>query len=245
MPTRRQLEEAGQKDLVKLIMDAGGFLDVAFSLGYRSARRPPGYWENEVNLDRELSMFVAANWIKFDSSLNLPEFSSTQMQEITNGNEKKDLMDSSSVLNSTYRTTYPHDETVYWYNQVSLLSLCLFVYLYVHRVGVMIFQILILIIWLYYLQICFYVSQVTRQISWEEPTLPEAVTLDDSGTEIFAESDENRAMPSRSIVQASGRYDLHAAIMAYGGYRAVAKHLGRRPSWPPSMVSPNKLHEKD
>ena len=78
---------------------------------------------------------------------------------------------------------------------------------------------------------------MTHKLSWEEPTFPEAVNLDDSGSVLLAEDDDDRVMPSRSIVQASGRYDLHAAIMASGGYRAVAKALERRPSWPPSLVS--------
>lgn len=37
-------------------------LQVAQLLGLRSRRRPTGYWENEENLDQELTVFVAVNW---------------------------------------------------------------------------------------------------------------------------------------------------------------------------------------
>ncbi len=35
-------------------------------LGLRSSRRPAGYWEDESALDRELSLFVAAHWTRFE-----------------------------------------------------------------------------------------------------------------------------------------------------------------------------------
>ena len=35
---------------------------MAQQLGFRSRRRPVGYWEDIVNLDMELNWFVAAHW---------------------------------------------------------------------------------------------------------------------------------------------------------------------------------------
>ena len=39
---------------------------VAQQLGFRSRRRPAGYWDNEDNLDREIAQFVAANWTQME-----------------------------------------------------------------------------------------------------------------------------------------------------------------------------------
>ena len=39
-------------------------------------------------------------------------------------------------------------------------------------------------------------------------------------------------MPSAGSLIAAGRYDLHHAILAYGGYREVQARLDRRPAWP-------------
>ena len=41
-------------------------LQVAQQLGFRSRRRPAGYWDNEDNLDREIAQFVAANWTQME-----------------------------------------------------------------------------------------------------------------------------------------------------------------------------------
>jgi hypothetical protein len=74
MPTRKQLEAAGRHDLVRCIISAGGFLEVAEALGYRAVRRPAGYWEDESALDRELSLFVAANWVRLKLEENVVAF---------------------------------------------------------------------------------------------------------------------------------------------------------------------------
>ena len=42
MPTGRQLKAAGRQDLVKQIVAAGGFTEVAHRLGLRARRRPQG-----------------------------------------------------------------------------------------------------------------------------------------------------------------------------------------------------------
>ena len=167
MPTRKELEELGRKDIVRLVIQAGGFLEVAQNLGYQSVRRPPGYWEDELVLDRELSLFVGANWIKLQA---LGE------------NDSSDDED------------YSH----YWFNTV------------------------------------------TRRMRWTQPTVPQVVEIDDIGTEIFAETEEDRAMPSRASLLAAGRYDLHAAIVAAGGYIEVAHMLDRWPAWPPTQRFKNK-----
>ena len=47
-----------------------------------------------------------------------------------------------------------------------------------------------------------YHEQVTGDVLWEAPQAPMAVTLDDAGTRIMAEPEDNRVMPSRSMLQA-------------------------------------------
>ena len=51
MPSRRSLEQMGETRLVRGILNAGGFLQVAQQLGLRVGRRPKGYWDNIENLD--------------------------------------------------------------------------------------------------------------------------------------------------------------------------------------------------
>lgn len=65
MPTSAQLAAAGRRDLVAAVKRAGGFLEVAQALGLRSQRKPAGYWDDESNLDEELTLFVAAHWTQF------------------------------------------------------------------------------------------------------------------------------------------------------------------------------------
>lgn len=166
MPTRKELEELGRKDIIRLIVRAGGFLEVAQCLGYQSARRPPGYWEDDSVLDRELSLFVGANWIKLQA------------------------------VDENY--TDDEEYSYYWFNTV------------------------------------------TRRMRWTQPTVPQTVEIDDHGTEIFAETEEDRAMPSRASLLAAGRYDLHTAIVAAGGYNEVADMLDRWPAWPPTQRFKNK-----
>lgn len=167
MPTRKELEDMGRKDIVRLVIQAGGFLEVAQYLGYKSVRRPPGYWEDDIVLDRELSLFVGASWVK--------------LQAIDEDDSSDDEQ-------------YSH----YWYNTV------------------------------------------TRRMRWTQPTVPQVVEIDDMGTEIFAETEEDRAMPSRASLLAAGRYDLHTAIVAAGGYNDVARMLDRWPAWPPTQRFKNK-----
>ncbi|XP_024374746.1 uncharacterized protein [Physcomitrium patens] len=62
MPTRRQLQAAGEYELVEMIMDAGGFSSVAQDLRLRTKRRPVGYWEDLQNLDSEIEAFLAESW---------------------------------------------------------------------------------------------------------------------------------------------------------------------------------------
>lgn len=37
-------------------------IQVAQSLGLRTRRKPPGFWDNEDSLDEEISLFVADFW---------------------------------------------------------------------------------------------------------------------------------------------------------------------------------------
>ena len=220
MPTRRELEELGRKDLVRLITTNGGFLEVAQALNFRSYRRPPGYWEDENVLDRELSMFVAANWVQFEADiqsdynesrdddseesdddrvdmfaqhlLNL-SIKDSQKRNIKDNEDSGDkaLLEEGSV-NGEIEDISNNDHSTYWFNTV------------------------------------------TRRMRWDPPILPQVVELDDEGSELFTDTEDDRAMPSRSAVLAAGRYDLHAAIVAAGGYGQVGEFLNRWPAWPPT-----------
>lgn len=66
MPTKAQLDAAGEADLARDIADAGGFATVALAVGLRPRRRPVGYWDNPDNLDGELALFVAAQWVELE-----------------------------------------------------------------------------------------------------------------------------------------------------------------------------------
>ena len=48
--------------------------------------------------------------------------------------------------------------------------------------------------------------QVTGRVQWEHPTLPQTVELDDSGSELFVEPEQERVMPSRSTVLSGTGY---------------------------------------
>lgn len=210
MPTRRELENTGRKDLIKAISKAGGFLEVAQALNYRSKRRPPGYWEDETILDRELSLFVSAHWVQFNADINpcstdtdsnedsddSPTYSDTFTDYLASlrSGEFEGPEDQPQETDGGDRHDHStmDDHSTYWYNTV------------------------------------------TRRMRWSPPVLPQLVELDDEGCELFTETEEDRAMPSRSALLAAGRYDLHSAIVAAGGYQEVAMSLDRWPAWPPT-----------
>lgn len=62
MPTRRQLQAAGEHKLVEMIVAAGGFSSVAQDLRFRTKRRPVGFWEDLRNLDSEIEAFLGESW---------------------------------------------------------------------------------------------------------------------------------------------------------------------------------------
>ena len=213
MPTRRELEEMGRYDIVKLVLDNGGFLDVAQCLGYRGRRKPPGYWEDEEVLDRELSLFVGRGWIKMEA-LDSDEESTSDDDAVADGGEddgrgEDDAPSTAAIAtpsvtpsmtpSTTSPTTTEQTHTAatthnsYWFNTV------------------------------------------TRQLRWTQPQLPQIIPLDDMGIDaIIIETEEDRAMPSRSSLLAAGRYDLHTAIVSQGGYVEVSNALDRWPAWPPT-----------
>lgn len=130
MPTRRQLMEAGRHDLVRQIASAGGFLEVAQALGYRSVRKPPGYWEDEDALDRELSLFVAANWIQFeDDSEGDSEGEGDGEGSWLEADDKADFFgqvlgshaqqEKAQWAGTSDQSAKPRQKEVYWYNQVT------------------------------------------------------------------------------------------------------------------------------
>ena len=184
MPTRRELEDMGRYDIVKLVLENGGFLDVAQCLGYRGRRKPPGYWEDEEVLDRELSLFVGSGWIKMEA-LDSDEESTDSDDDAGGGKIDGSRAASPTPTATTYNS--------YWFNTV------------------------------------------TRQLRWTQPQLPQIIPLDDMGINaIIVETEEDRAMPSRSSLLAAGRYDLHTAIVSQGGYAEVSTALDRWPAWPPT-----------
>lgn len=71
----------------------------------------------------------------------------------------------------------------------------------------------------------YYYNPITGRTQWIKPEAPTKIPLDDEGTMLLAEEEHDRVMPSRSIVKAAGRYDLHHAIVYHGGYREVGSLL--------------------
>ena len=54
---------------------------------------------------------------------------------------------------------------------------------------------------------------------------PMQIALDDDGSFMLVEDELDRVMPSRRLVMAAGRYDLHHAIQYHGGYIQVLPKL--------------------
>ena len=48
------------------VCEASHAVQVAQQLGWRSRRRPTGYWESEEHLDHEIAQFVAAHWSRME-----------------------------------------------------------------------------------------------------------------------------------------------------------------------------------
>eukprot|EP00890_Picochlorum_soloecismus_P004359 jgi/Picsp_1/4924/NSC_02288-R1_protein len=224
MPTRRKLEELGRRDLVRLITKNGGFLEVAQSLNFRSYRRPPGYWEDENVLDRELSMFVAANWVQFEADIQ-SRYSGVRDDDSEESDDdhidmfaqhllKLSNRESQNVINYTADEKNSGKEYVTGEEFANAINGPNKRSNHEHST--------------------YWFNTVTRRMRWDPPILPQLVALDDEGSELFTDTEDDRAMPSRSAVLAAGRYDLHAAIVAAGGYGQVAEYLSRWPAWPPT-----------
>ncbi|GMH42747.1 hypothetical protein BSKO_10666 [Bryopsis sp. KO-2023] len=146
MPSQKELEEVGRKDLVQEVIKAGGFAVVAENLGWKANRRPTGHWDEAGVLDEEIAFFVASCWEEMQTD----------------------------------------DKIKFYYNKVS------------------------------------------KRVSWDLPSLPEKIPLDDFGNTVFVEDESQRYMPTKKDVCAGGRYDLHHAICFHGGYKAVASGLDRK-----------------
>ena len=75
--------------------------------------------------------------------------------------------------------------------------------------------------------------QVTGRISWERPTAPQRVALSEAaggGDWLVVEDERDRVVPSRRALMGAGRYDLHHAILFWGGYGAVREpYLSHKP----------------
>ena len=75
----------------------------------------------------------------------------------------------------------------------------------------------------------YYHNTITGRSQWVEPQPPTKFLLDDEGTMLLAEDEQDRVMPSRKDVTSAGRYDLHHAIVYHGGYRAVSFRAASAP----------------
>ena len=55
------------------------------------------------------------------------------------------------------------------------------------------------------------------------PGQPIRMPLDDDGTFLLVDEEEDRVMPTRADLENAGRYNLHAAITFHGGYKKVRR----------------------
>ena len=78
-------------------------------------------------------------------------------------------------------------------------------------------------------QSMYWYNPVLGIAQWEEPSAPQLLPLDDSGTQLLLEDDSSFVMPSRSALQGAGRWDLHHAIVRHGGYRQALPTPHPRP----------------
>ncbi len=70
--------------------------------------------------------------------------------------------------------------------------------------------------------VAYFYNPIMERTQWIEPELPTKIPLDDEGTLLIAEDENDRVMPSRTDLLSSGRFDLNNAIRNHGGYRAVS-----------------------
>ena len=70
--------------------------------------------------------------------------------------------------------------------------------------------------------VVYFYNPIMGRTQWIEPELPTKIPLDDEGTILIAEDENDRVMPSRTDLLSSGRFDLNGAIRHHGGYIAVS-----------------------
>ncbi|KAG0600498.1 hypothetical protein M758_11G039200 [Ceratodon purpureus] len=97
MPTRRQLQAAGEHKLVEMIVAAGGFSSVAQDLRLRTKRRPVGFWEDLQNLDSEIEAFLGESWYEEED----PETGKTYYTNIITNEVLDERPASASSMNPT------------------------------------------------------------------------------------------------------------------------------------------------
>ena len=69
---------------------------MAQQLGFRSRRRPAGYWDSEDRLDHEIAQFVAANW----SQMQHPETDEIYWYNQVSASSRRTLHPRRHVLSS-------------------------------------------------------------------------------------------------------------------------------------------------
>lgn len=97
MPTRRQLQAAGEHKLVEMIVAAGGFSSVAQDLRLRTKRRPVGFWEDLQNLDMEIEAFLEESWREEEDA----ETGKTYYVNLITNEELPEKPASRSIMNPT------------------------------------------------------------------------------------------------------------------------------------------------
>ena len=70
--------------------------------------------------------------------------------------------------------------------------------------------------------VTYFYNSIMGRTQWIAPELPTKIPLDDEGTLLIAEDENDRVMPARSDLLSSGRFDLNYAIRSHGGYKAVS-----------------------
>lgn len=68
----------------------------------------------------------------------------------------------------------------------------------------------------------YFYNSILGRTQWIEPEVPLKIPLDDEGTMIIAEDENDRVMPSFADLHASRRFGLIAAIRFHGGYRQAS-----------------------
>lgn len=83
MPRRAELRSLGARDVELAVIAAGGFEKVAQSLGWTSNRKKPrGYWNDLLNVEREVLSFIEENKLEPGVMPSRPQFEELGRKDI-------------------------------------------------------------------------------------------------------------------------------------------------------------------